>query len=123
MATTARKKTTRKKTVRKNTATKGKVCRNCGRKMPAAKKPAARKPATKKTATRKPAAKKTASKAKGKQETLKSVPPRAARYVVTDGKKQFQTSSRTVAAAKKKVADLQEKNPRKKFTIYDIKGA
>jgi hypothetical protein len=123
MPTTRKKKTT---TSRKTTAKpKAKVCKNCGRKMTAAKKntgrkPAARKPvARKKTTTKKPASRKSAASKTG--EKLRSVPARAARFVVVDGKRQFQTSSKTVRAARKKIADLQEKNPRKKFRIYDIK--
>ena len=91
----------------------------------AAKKKAAPK---RKTAARKPAARKTAAKRstpkrrKGSNVTVKGCPARCQRYVVVDGSMRFQSSHKLLTTARKKVASLEAKSPRKIFRIVDTKG-
>jgi len=105
-------------------------------------KKAAKKPAKKKTvAKRKPAAKKkTTAKKKtpaakkhigrkgsstkrrlGSTVTISGCPARCQRYVIVDGRMRFQSSSRLLTGARKKVEALVKKHPRKVFRIVDTK--
>jgi hypothetical protein len=108
-------------------ATKKKVCKNCGRIMPATKSNRGVKArATARSYTRKKKTNSTRTGTKKTRETaktvFKNVPPRAARYVILDGKKQYYGSSRSVEAASRSIVSLEKKHPRRHFRIYD-KGA
>jgi hypothetical protein len=78
----------------------------------------ARKPvARKRTATRRTTTRRTGSKV-----TVRGVPASSQRYVIVDGSMTFQTSSRLLSGARKHVAALAKKHPKKVFRIVDTKG-
>jgi len=88
----------------------------------AKKKTTARKSTAKKTTARKPAARKTTAKRKGSSVTVSKVPARAQRFVIVDGRMAYQSSSKLLTSARKKVGELEKKFPRKTFRIVDTKG-
>jgi len=71
---------------------------------------------------RKTAAKRsTPTRRKGSPVKIYKCPAQCQRYVVVDGRMQYQSSHKLLTSARKKQAALEAKNPRKVFRIVDTK--
>jgi hypothetical protein len=94
------------------------------KRKPAKRKTAAKRPVRKTTRKKAPAKRKKAparAAARTKKGIKVKVPPRAARYVICDGRNVFVASAKTVTSARAKVKALMAKHPKKAFKILDTK--
>lgn len=86
-------------------------------------KSAPKKKVTGRTPLRKTAAKRsTPKRRKGSPVKIYGCPAQCQRYVLVDGRMQYQSSHKLLTAARKKQAAFEAKFPRKVFRIVDTKG-